>query len=209
MDIELTHEEVRVLGALLEKKMATPEYYPLSLNGLVNACNQKVNRSPVVAYEESTVLGALEGLRTKQLVWVNHSGRVIKYKEAMVESQEFSRDQAAVMCILLLRGPQTVGEIRARTDRMHGFEELAEVHQTLDSLGDLELVEQCARQPGQKEARFCQLLGPRVEEASESGWSMPEPLETVDPDRIAELEEKVTAMAEELNSLNHAADTVR
>ena len=137
MDICLTPEEMRVLGCLLEKKMATPEYYPLSLNALLNACNQKVNRTPVVTYDEPTVLQALEGLRGHQLLWINSSGRVVKYKEGLVERFDLAQDQAAALCILLLRGPQTVGEIRGRTDRLHAFDALEAVHDTLARLSEL------------------------------------------------------------------------
>lgn len=206
MDISLTSGEVRVLGCLLEKKMATPEYYPLSLNALVNACNQKVNRTPVVTYDEPTVLRAIEGLRSKKLLWINTSGRVDKYAEGLVEQVELSQDQAAVMCILLLRGPQTVGEIRGRTDRLFTFDSLEAVHQTREGLVTMGYVEQLARQPGQKEIRFNHRLGSEevdndeeADPASESG-ATPD----ANPERFDQLEAKVTALAEELSDLREA-----
>lgn len=205
MELCLTAEEVRVLGCLLEKKMATPEYYPLSLNALVNACNQKVNRDPVVNYDEHTVDTAVEGLRSKQLIWINTSGRVDKFAEGLVERFELPLDQAAVLCILLLRGPQTVGEIRGRTERLHAFADLEAVHQTLETLTEKAFVTQAARQPGRKERRYEQLLGSATE--SSTSETMIAPAETIPPqapDRISELEERVTQLAERVADLEKA-----
>lgn len=204
MDICLTPEEMRVLGCLLEKKMATPEYYPLSLNALLNACNQKVNRTPVVSYDEPAVLQAVEGLRTHQLLWINSSGRVVKYKEGLVEHLDLAPDQAAVLCILLLRGPQTVGEIRGRTDRLHVFDSLEAAHQTLAGLTDLDLVEPCARQPGQKEKRFCHCLGPAMDPSGSEAAPVQATMPSPDEERLAQLEQDVADLAEELTALQQA-----
>jgi len=204
MDICLTPEEMRVVGCLLEKKMATPEYYPLSLNALLNACNQKVNRTPVVSYDEPAVLQALEGLRAHQLLWINSSGRVVKYKEGLVEHLDLAPDQAAALCILLLRGPQTVGEIRGRTDRLHAFDSLEAVHQTLAGLSELKLVGPCARQPGQKEKRFCHSLGPVSESSGPEGVPVQVTSASPNEERLARLEQDVTNLIEELTALKQA-----
>jgi uncharacterized protein YceH (UPF0502 family) len=200
MPVILTPEEVRVLGCLLEKMMATPEYYPLSLNALVNACNQKVNRSPVVAYDEAIVLSAAESLRGKGLLWANTSGRVVKYKEGLMESLELPKAEAAVICALLLRGPQTVGEIRARTERLYCFDGLEGVHGTLETLATKGLVEQSARLPGQKEQRFHHLFAPIEAESGEASQE-PEPCVEQGPDRLDELELKVETLSTELADL--------
>ncbi len=204
MDVCLAPEEMRILGCLLEKKMATPEYYPLSLNALLNACNQKVNRMPVVSYDESTVLQTLEALRGHQLLWINSSGRVVKYKEGLVERFDLANDQAALLCILLLRGPQTAGEIRGRTDRMHAFDGLAAVHDTLAGLSELGFVEQCARQPGQKETRFCHCLGPVADMSGSEAAPVQAPTPSVDQERLAQLEQDVAALTQELTDLRQA-----
>lgn len=201
MSASLTPEEARVLGCLLEKMMATPEYYPLSLNSLVNACNQKVNRSPVVAYDEATVLSAVEGLRGKGLLWANTSGRVVKYKEGLMDSLELPKAEAAVICVLLLRGPQTVGEIRARSERLYCFDGLEGVHGTLETLAAKGFVEQAPRQPGQKEQRFYHLFAP-VEPEPEQTGAEPEPCAEPAPDRLEELELKVETLSSELAELN-------
>lgn len=154
--------EVRVLGSLIEKEATTPEYYPLSLNALVNACNQKSNRDPVVDYDEDTVYDAATRLREKRLVLLNTgSGRVNKYSQRISETLNLGRRELAVLCILLLRGPQTLGEIKDRSERMFSFADLAETESVLDKLAEWPtgpLVKKLARLPGQKEARFAHLL---------------------------------------------------
>jgi uncharacterized protein YceH (UPF0502 family) len=200
MPVSLTPEEVRVLGCLLEKMMATPEYYPLSLNALVNACNQKVNRLPVVSYDDRIVLAAAEGLRGKGLLWANTSGRVVKYKEGLMDSLELPKAEAAVICVLLLRGPQTVGEIRARSERLYCFDGLEGVHGTLETLAAKGFAEQAARLPGQKEQRFHHLLAP-VEAESGQASEAPEPCVEPGPDRLDELELKVETLSSELADL--------
>ena len=132
MDILLTDIEVRVLGCLIEKSMTTPDYYPLSLNALTNACNQKSNRAPVVNLDETTVVRALDSLREKQLVVLSASSRVPKYAEVLTGSRKLVTREAALIMVLLLRGPQTVGELRGRTERAYKFGTLAEVEETLD-----------------------------------------------------------------------------
>ena len=149
----LTETEVRVLGSLVEKQLTTPEYYPMTLNALVAACNQKSNRDPVVSYDESTVTEALDSLRDKNLVYTFHgsTSRVVKYKHMLPNVYELDSAETAVMDVLMLRGPQTVGEIRGRTDRLFDFSGLPEVQETLDKLArrDEPLVVRLERQPGQ------------------------------------------------------------
>ena len=200
MEVCLTPEEVRVLGCLLEKMMATPEYYPLSLNALVNACNQKVNRQPVVTYDDATVLGAVESLRSKKLLWANTSGRVVKYKEGLMELLELPKAEAAVMCVLFLRGPQTAGEIRGRSERLYCFGGLEAVQGTLETLAAKGLVEQAPRLPGQKEQRFYHLLAP-VEDTAVVSSAVSAPRGAPDPDRVAELEQRVEALSQEVAEL--------
>jgi uncharacterized protein YceH (UPF0502 family) len=199
MDIILTQEEVRVLGCLVEKKMATPDYYPLSLNALLNACNQKVNREPVVNYDDDIVLRAISGLKNKKLLWQNNAGRVSKYKEGLVEEYNLADEEAAVICTLMLRGPQTIGEIRGRTERLCGFESLEEVNDTLESLISLDCVEQMARRPGQKEVRYRHLLEQAAE--NEKGYTPQAPDFSADRERLLLLEEKVRSLSDELETL--------
>src|ERR1051326_1168517 len=136
MPINLSDTEVRVLGSLVEKQLTTPEYYPLTLNALVAACNQKSNRDPVVSYGEGTATGALESLRDKNLVYVFYgsNSRVVKYKHMFPNVFELDPAEVAVMAVMMLRGPQTIGELRERTGRMHEFVSMGEVQETLDNL---------------------------------------------------------------------------
>lgn len=202
MDFTLSPEQVRVLGCLLEKKMATPDYYPLSLNALIAACNQKVNRDPVVNYGDTTVIRALDVLKQHKLAWLNSQGRVAKYKEGLVDLYHLSDAEAAVMCVLLLRGPQTVGELRSRTDRLHSFASLDDVNTILNTLNERQFVVMLPRQPGQKEARYCHLFSgqPQVTEIQTAPAEIP----SGDPDRVAALEERVTALALEVQELKQA-----
>lgn len=163
----LNAAEVRVLGALVEKEITTPDYYPLTLNALVNACNQSSNRDPVVSFDETTVVRALDGLRENKLalVFYGAESRVPKYAHKLTEAFALSRPEIAVLCVLLLRGPQTVGELRGRTGRMHEFAELEEVETTLQALATKEaqpLAAKLPRQTGLKESRFAHLLGGEV-----------------------------------------------
>jgi len=184
--------EARVLGALMEKEITTPEYYPLSLNALVNAANQKSNRDPVVDYDEDTVYDAVNRLREKRLsLLVTGSGRVNKFSQRISETLNLGRREMAVLCTLLLRGPQTLGEIKDRSERMFAFADLAETEAVLDKLGAL--VTKLARQPGQKEARYAHLLcgEPSVESS------------VVEPPvgRVAQLEKELQQLRSEFDEL--------
>ena len=170
MSLILNETEVRVLGSLVEKQLTTPEYYPMTLNALVAACNQKSNRDPVVSYDESTVTVTLDTLRDKNLVYTFHgsTSRVVKYKHMLPNVYELDPAETAVMDVLMLRGPQTVGEIRGRTDRLFDFSGLTEVQETLDKLAwrDEPLVVRLERQVGQKDARYAHLLSGEIDIAS-------------------------------------------
>jgi len=178
-----------VLGALIEKEITTPDYYPLSLNALVAACNQSSNRHPVVHYDESTVMQATDTLREKQLVHLITRGesRVNKYRHVLYESMNLGRQEIAVLCVLLLRGPQTVGEIRNRTNRLYDFSSVEQLEGTLNSMmgGESPLVVRLARQAGQKEVRYAHLLSGEV--SGEVALAEPE----VELDRIGKLEREV------------------
>jgi uncharacterized protein YceH (UPF0502 family) len=160
---ELNETEVRVLGSLVEKQVTTPEYYPLTLNALMLACNQKNNRYPVTSYTEGEVAQALESLREKNLAYVFYgsTSRVPKYKHVLPEVMHLTQPELALICVLLLRGPQTPGELATRAFRLHEFSGLEEVESTLNSLISREpdpLVTRLSRQPGQKEVRYAHLL---------------------------------------------------
>jgi uncharacterized protein YceH (UPF0502 family) len=194
--VELDSVEARVLGCLMEKEAATPEYYPLSLNALTNACNQKTNRDPVVAYGDEVVEDALERLRQKGLVLriTGREVRVPKYAHRMTEAFNLGRRESAVLCVLLLRGPQTAGELRQRTASMYTFDDLEAVESTLNRLAEQEpeaLVKRLERRAGFKEPRHAHLLSGDIEEAG-----APAATETPEPrrDRIAELEARVEAL---------------
>lgn len=193
--------DVRVLGALIEKEATTPEYYPLSLNALVNACNQKSNREPVVDYDDETVLAAIESLREKRLALiVTGSGRVTKYGQRLSETLNLGRRELAVLCTLLLRGQQTLGEIKDRSERMFSFADLAEAERLLQKLEELPeggLVRKLPRQPGQKEARYAHLFsGEPVPVTSGEKSSGNEA-----PSRIAVLEQELQALRGEFEEL--------
>jgi len=166
----LSEIEVRVIGCLVEKQLTTPEYYPLTLNALVAACNQKSNRDPVVSYADGVVNEALDSLRDKNLVYVFYgsTSRVVKYKHMLPSVYSLDPAETAVITVLMLRGPQTAGEIRGRTDRLYDFEGLGKVQQTLDGLAERaeSLVIKLERQPGQKDARYAHLLSGPVDVAS-------------------------------------------
>ncbi|HEX8737366.1 MAG TPA: YceH family protein [Pyrinomonadaceae bacterium] len=170
MTEKLNETEARVVGALIEKQLTTPEYYPLTLNALVAACNQKTNREPVVNYDEQTVQQALESLRERNIVYVFYgsTSRVPKYKHMLPDVYELEPSETAVICVLLLRGAQTLGELRERTGRLYEFRGLGDVNETLDALmrRDEPLVVKLERQPGQKEARFAHLLSGEVSAAA-------------------------------------------
>ncbi|HEV7699839.1 MAG TPA: YceH family protein [Pyrinomonadaceae bacterium] len=167
MPEQLSPTEARIVGALVEKQLTTPEYYPLTLNALVNACNQKNNRDPVMSLDETTVTTSLERLRDRNLVYVFYgsTSRVPKYKHMLPTFYELEPSEVAVLAVLLLRGPQTLGELRERTGRMHEFSGLDEVQQTLNALAqrDDPLVLRLERLPGQKDARFAHLLSGEID----------------------------------------------
>ena len=189
--------EVRVLAALLEKESTTPEYYPLTLNALVNACNQKSNRYPVVAYDDETVSEALERLRAKKLSTVIISGgRAQKYAQRISETLNLGRRELALLCTLMLRGPQTLGELRDRSDRMHHFEDLTQAELCLDHLIEGDLAVKLPRQPGQKESRYAHLLSGDVQL---EGNAEPEPERAAD--RLSALETEVAELREQVRAL--------
>jgi uncharacterized protein YceH (UPF0502 family) len=162
--LQLTDVEVRVLGSLIEKDITTPDYYPLSLNALVNACNQKNNRDPVMTLNEDSVRQALSSLQEKRLAGPagGADSRVTKYEHRLQEVFNFDRRETAVICVLLLRGPQTPGELRGRGDRMYHFETLEDVESTLKRLMERQLVVVLPRQPGTKESRYMHLFAGEV-----------------------------------------------
>lgn len=205
----LTPIEVRVLGSLIEKQITTPEYYPLTLNALVAACNQKNNRNPVSSYTESEVDDALFSLRDKNLAYVFHgsTSRVPKYKHVVAEVMHLSPPQVAVMCVLMLSGAQTMGEIRTRGSRLYQFSGLEEVEQTLRELAGKEdepMVIKLPRQPGQKDARFVHLLSgpPDLEMMAEATPSSRPHRREDEPDRINKLEEQVRELTRQIEGLS-------
>ena len=195
-EAQLTATEQRVLGCLMEKKLSTPDYYPLTLNALVNACNQSTNRDPVLALDETAVMGALQDLRDRQAVWfVGAAGsRVQKYDHRLEDSLGLSVQECAILAELLLRGPQTPGELRSRGTRMYAFQDLAEVEGVLSVMLEAEqpLVARLPRQPGTKETRYAHLLGDPPETAA------PAAAPAVLPSRTAQLEAEVASLREEL-----------
>ena len=200
-----------MLGALMEKEATTPEYYPLSLNALVNACNQRSNREPVMTLDEDDARLALHGLENKGLAGRARSGegRVTKYEHWLGEAFNFSRAEAALICVLLLRGPQTPGELRGRTERMHSFDEIADVTAGLQKLMEREppLAAVLPRQPGTKESRYAQLLSDPGESfmASAAGPAL-EPDTTVRDDRMAQLEAAIAELRQEVAELRQKVD---
>jgi uncharacterized protein YceH (UPF0502 family) len=209
MALQLSETEVRVLGALVEKETTTPEYYPLSLNALVNACNQKSNRDPVMTLDEDTVRQALRSLTEQALVRsAGGDSRVAKFEHRLNELYNFHRHEIAVLCVLLLRGPQTPGELRNRTERMYAFEDLEAVHSALHHLMRREppLAKILPRQPGTKESRYVHLLSGDAASAEQA--QTPHPAEMRGPvgnardgERIAQLESEILELRRELETL--------
>jgi hypothetical protein len=198
--VDVDAVEIRVLGCLIEKQRTTPDQYPLSLNALRLACNQTTNREPVVQYDERTIKAALDRLSHRE--WTRFassaSSRALKYRHLLDEALSLSGAELSVLAVLMLRGPQTLGELKQRTERIHRFESLAEVAETLEGLSRRELVARLERRPGQKEDRYAQLLGgetPAYEVVDE-----PTPEGT---DRVAEIEarlERLEAAFEQLSA---------
>lgn len=206
MEIVLNDTEVRVLGALIEKELTTPEYYPLTLNALVNACNQKSNRDPVLNLDEAEVTRALDSLRFKQLAILSGSGgRVSKYRHALVEKFRYAPAELAILCELLVRGPQTVGELRTRAERMHELPDLASVEQVLEELAERTppAVVKLPRQPGRKEPRYCHLFAGEPDLAAlESAASVEAPrFRSNDSEQIAKLEAELAELRQEMAAL--------
>jgi uncharacterized protein len=198
MDLILDADEVRVLGSLVEKEITTPEYYPLSLNALLNACNQKSNRDPVVHFDEDTIERVIYILREKGLL-LNITGagsRVTKYGHRLAEKLNLGRREIAILCELMLRGPQTVGELRGRAERMHRFDDVAEVESVLDHMP--ELVTKLARRPGEKESRYAHLLSGEPQSFSSPDEVDVAPART---DRLSALESEVAQLRGELEDL--------
>ena len=201
--MDLTAAEIRVLGCLIEKQRTTPDTYPLTLNALRSACNQSTNRDPVVNYDEPTIRDAMTRLSRRR--WARLASgagsRASKYRHLLDEALGLARDELAVLCVLMLRGPQTPGELKQRTERLHPFGGLGEVEETLARLVERELAAR-HRRPGQKEDRFGHLLGAdAVEEPEAQPWPV-EPAAAVDP----EAEEPETGLVAEAASSAHSSD---
>jgi uncharacterized protein YceH (UPF0502 family) len=191
--------EIRVLGCLIEKQRTTPDAYPLSLNALRLACNQSTNRDPVVDYDERTIKAALERMSNRG--WTRFasgaSSRALKYRHLLNESLGLSDEELALLAVLMLRGPQTLGELKQRSDRMHRFGSLEDVARTLEGLAERELVTRLQRRPGQKEDRYAQLLGGEGEETA------PEPLavHTGGDDRLGSLEQRIARLEQAMDEV--------
>lgn len=212
MEAILSDIETRVLGSLIEKQVTTPEYYPLTLNALMLACNQKNNRYPVTSYSEHQVADALESLREKNLTYVFYgsTSRVPKYKHVMPEVMHLSHPEMALMCVLMLRGAQTLGELRGHGGRLHEFSSLEEVEETLNKLITRDpdpLVARLPRQPGQKEGRFAHLLSGEInlETLAIEGERAP----AVSSTRRSGLEQKVEDLAAEVQQLKEQFEQFR
>lgn len=198
--------EVRILGSLMEKQLSTPEYYPLTLNALVAACNQKSNREPVLELSEQEIARALDRLQDEKLVWRVMGGRAVRFDHNLDNVWHLNRREKALMTLLFLRGPQTAGELRGRSDRLHSFETVAEVEETLRDMSahSEPLVRELPRRPGQKEERWAHTTGGAIVEtaesapvASESHESRGEPLSV----RVQRLEDQVATLTSALNEL--------
>jgi uncharacterized protein YceH (UPF0502 family) len=201
--------EIRVLGCLIEKQRTTPDQYPLSLNALRLACNQSTNRDPVVEYDAPQIRDALERLSRKR--WVRLASgagsRAIKYRHLFDETLSLDDAEISMLAVLMLRGPQTPGELKGRTERLHAFGSLPEVEEVLERLIGRELVARLDRRPGQKEVRFAQLLGEEAPaEAAAAEWGPPPPVRR--EDRVEALETRVDRLEDEVASLRRALDTL-
>ena len=214
MEIIIDPIEARVLGSLIEKRISTPDHYPLTLNSLTTACNQKSNRDPVMDLDEKTIVRALDGLREKRIAWqVRTAGsRMPKYEHNLEKIAEFSTWEIGILCELLLRGPQTVGELRSHTARLYKFDDLSEVNATLRQLSEREdgpFVVKLPRRAGRKECRYSHLFSGEAPVDKDDGSPVPEAatLEVrAENERIAKLEEQVSALEAELNDLKRKFD---
>ncbi len=220
MNLLLNEVETRVLGSLIEKDVTTPDYYPLSLNALVNACNQKNNRDPVMNLDDQAVRQALNTLQEKRLAGPTSSAdsRVTKYEHRLQEAFNFTRGETAILCVLLLRGPQTPGELRGRTERMHRFEDLTEVQSTLQRLmqRDPPLARVLPRQPGTKEARYKHLLAGDAEDGGVEDVSVARtpspasvPSNSADANCMNRLENEVSDLRREVADLKQQLASFR
>ena len=208
---DLTDVDVRILGSLIEKEITTPDYYPLTLNALVTACNQVSNRDPVVAYDESTVMEAIERLRKKNLVHQikRSDSRVVKFRHVMAEEMNFDSRQLAVMCVLMLRGPQTAGEVRTRANRLHEFASLEDAEAAIESLMGRQPVPpvvRLARLPGQKEVRYAHTLS--GEAVTDSTPDLQAPYEDSMTARVEALERDLTLLRGELTTLRGQVESL-
>jgi uncharacterized protein YceH (UPF0502 family) len=203
--INLSSTETRILGCLLEKERTTPEYYPLSLNSLVTACNQTTNRDPIVNYSEKTVEQGLDLLRQKKLAMLIHTAgaRVAKYRHTFLDLYNLNSREVAIICVLMLRGPQTPGELRSRTERMCGAMSLSDLERLLDELsaGDDPLVKVIPARPGQKEKRYAHLLSPYTETYESAADRAPAIESTPQESRLDQLESELKNLRTEMNSL--------
>lgn len=215
MESVLSDVEVRILGALIEKELATPDYYPLTLNSLVNACNQKSNRDPVVQYDDAMVVRHMELLRDRNLAFEVRKvdSRVPKYEHNLRKAFQLTEQELAVMGILLLRGPQTVGEIKGRTHRLYPFDSLDEVSITLETLASAEqpLVVCLPVQPGRKEPRYAQLFAgePEIPSNEDRVVSLSPTFEPELQNRVTQLEEQVADLKAQLEAIENAFDSFR
>lgn len=207
MDIVLSDNEARILACLMEKEMTTPEYYPLSLNALTNACNQRSNRNPVVSYDETDVVRGLGGLQEKGLVrtTLTSGNRVTKYLHAILDRFDLSRQETAILCELMLRGPQTVGEVRSHAERMSVFERLEEVENSLRGLAehDPPLTLRMPRETGRKECRYMHLFSGGLEALHDPGAG-PAAIQVSSEEKIKTLEEEIAMLRSELEELRRA-----
>jgi len=212
LQFQLNPLEVRVLGSLTEKDITTPDYYPLSLNALVNACNQKNNRDPVMSVDEDAVRQALGSLQEKRLAGPagGADSRVTKYEHRLQEVFNFDRREIAIICVLLLRGAQTPGELRGRGERMYSFEALEDVESTLDRLMDREppLVTVLARQPGTKESRYMHLFSGEPSAATVRPLTRTAPEES-ETSRISALENELSALRSQISELRREFETFK
>lgn len=203
MSEHLSAIEARIIGSLIEKELTTPEYYPLTVNALVAACNQKTNREPVTAYTETEVQKSLDDLREKNLAYVFYgsTSRVPKYKHILDKVYELERSEISIICVLLLRGAQTLGELRGRTDRLYDFPGLNEVQETLDNLSrrDEPLVIKLERQPGQKEVRYAHLLSGEID-VEAYAKEVAAPTRQAGNERLETLERELETLRAELSS---------
>lgn len=206
VDLELTPEQARVVGSLIEKQLATPQQYPLTLNSLVLACNQSTNREPVTSYGEREIDDVLAGLKDAGLVRFvhpSHGGRVTKYRQVLEERLELSGSELAVLSVMLLRGPQTVNELRTRTERLASFSSADEVESVLESLRARAMVVQFERQPGMREPRWMHLLSGEpvdVPVAPTPSSSSAAPARGRNDDRLAALEDEVRTLRAEFDA---------